>query len=211
MTAFSGPWARRVANKGPEPGLAAKLGICEDVLEDAAKLIRGGFVPSKGARLLPMDMFVPSAISEHLVPLAENSMMSGAQLVRAVLHAAMLTSHEPSPRAPRQWVAHQKGRGRITKQVYGVGFRGTSVATSKPSHRMHLDLQLSRGLVEALDRRAAAFGVTKARYSLLWVADFVDGRLGPLKVTPVSTTQLFDDARAYVLPAVVPEPPARVR
>jgi hypothetical protein len=210
MLAFSGPWARRVANKGPEPGLAAKLGVCEDVVEDAAKLIRGGFVPQKGARLMPVDLFVPRPIGDHLMPMAERLMMSGAQLVRAILHAAMLTSKEPAPRAPRQWVVRPKGHVKTSARVHGIGFRGADMVTSYPSQRVHLDLQLSRGLVEALDRRAAAYGVTRPRYSLLWVADFVDGRLGPLNIIPVSTGQLYDDARAYVLPAVAPDASGRV-
>jgi hypothetical protein len=196
--AFGTPWGRRVAVKGPQAGLAERLGVSEKVLEEAAVMLRAGFLPrvdGQSAAVL-LHVMAPQPLAEALVPLSPGAEMSHGQLVRALLHAAMQTVREPTPRAPRRWTKS----GKAVKSK-GIGFRGEQIAW-KSGKRLHVEVSVSRGLVEALERRAASYGATRARYIMCWLADLCDGYLADLHLSPVGADQTFDDPRAYVLPAI---------
>jgi hypothetical protein len=191
--AFETPFAKRAAMRD-QPGLAAKLGITEDLLAEAADLVRSGFLRVKlvGPAIINLEIFMQREFGDAFELLATAHDMSRGQLMRALLHAAMHTPREPNPRAPRRWTKGIAIRG-------GIGIQGR-IVKNHPATRVHLEFEITRGLASALGRRAAAYGVTRTRYMLLWAADLVDGQLGDLVIIPVDTGQLFDDENGYVLP-----------
>lgn len=196
--AFDSPFARRWAIHGPDAKLAEQLGLHPSLLDDAASLLRGGALPKADARpdLVNVELSVPQPLAVPFESaVAAMDSMSHGQLVRSLLHVMMQTTREPSLRAPRRW---HKGKGAI---VHGFGFRGQMLRPNTDK-RKHLELTLSRGLSDALGKRAAAYGATKTRYILLWMADLADGFLADYVFPPISTDQMFPEDTFYVLPVI---------
>ncbi len=113
-------------------------------------------------------------------------------LFRSVLHAAMQTTREPTLRG-------------------GAALTGRDDPGGSQPARKHIRFRATAGLAEALERRAAAYGVLPSRYELLWLADFCDWKLRDLEVSPTTAQQTFDTATAYALPKIegVPKRAAR--
>lgn len=202
-------FARQVALHGKRPGLAESIGVTEGVLDDAARLSRAGFAPAPGALAPITDIatFVPLEIARPLVALSTQMAITHSQLARSLLHAAMQTPGEPTPRAGKNWgplPGCQDARARLDALYTSLGHN----EAPRLRKRFHITIALSDGLRLALDARATAFGVRRSRYVLLWLADLVDGLLGDLTVVGVGIGQLFDDPRAYVLPLVASPAPA---
>lgn len=186
LVAFSTPFGRKVAWEGTQEGLAERLGVSESLLADAAALLRAGFSPrSDGeALLVEVDVQVPAVLHAELTRVAALARMKPTMFLRSLLHALMQGTLEPQGSAVRSW-----------PDLLGPG----AVA------RKHVSINMTRGLAEALERRAAARGEKRNGYILLWLLELSLMRLRDVVVSPVRVAQLFDDPRAYVLP-VVKEP-----
>lgn len=196
--AFDSPFARRWAIHGPDPKLAEQLGLDPSLLDEAVNLLRGGALPKTDKRpdLVSVEVSVPQPLAVPFeAAVAAMDSMSHGQLARSLLHVMMQTTREPSLRAPRRW---HRGTGAI---VHGFGFRGQTLRPNTDK-RKHLELTLSRGLNDALGKRAAAYGATRTRYILLWMADLADGLLADYVFPPISTDQMFPEDSFYVLPVV---------
>lgn len=180
------------AENGSTLDNASALGVTLDVLEEAATLAGGGHAAGEPA-LVQLDFRCEPTVYRPLSALAHVLHMKTSDLVRSLLHAAMLTPREPSPRPNRSW-----------KPLVGceaVRARLTMASTRSGTSLMHFRFKVSRGLARAVEQRAAAYGAVRLRYVKLWLADLIDGRLADLQLVPVPMTQLFADEHAYVLPA----------
>jgi hypothetical protein len=186
--AFDSPWGRHTAMYGFDQALADDLGVAKQTLLAASVRVREGFVPAEvdeeEARREPMHIDVPAPLAPSMRYVARRYRMSHGQLVRALLHTVMQTEREPLMRAARQWML------------------SVDVPVKESGKRIHIGVYVSRGLLRALDARAAAYGVTRRRYIYLWFADMLEGRLSDLVLEPVEVGQMYDDERGYVLPAV---------
>jgi len=58
---------------------------------------------------------------------------------------------------------------------------------------------VTQGLCEALQQRATAIGLSRARYVLLWLADLADDRLKDLTIVPLETGEMCPDRRHFCL------------
>lgn len=206
LVAFRSRWTRQWITQGRDLDFAKSIGLDPDLLDEAATLLRSGFLPKPdgGQAIVTMDMFMPAVLGEEFWPLAESFDMAPVQLARSVWHTMLQTTREPSARTPRRWT--ESGEA---KRVQGFGWRGGRRILSGPG-RKHLQVTISVGLAEALGRRAAAYGATRNRYALLWLADLLDGLLADLVFPVISTDQMFDSAQGYVLPVVTTEQAERV-
>lgn len=183
--------------RGADPDLAEKLGLHPSVLDDAAALLRGGAVPKdKGRDLISIEMAIPLPLAVPFeVASAAMGGMGHGQLVRSLLHTMMQTTVEPTMRAPRRW------NNGVGARVHGFGFQGKNLRPHSDK-RKHYEFMLSRGLSLAVGKRAAAYGATRNRYILLWMADLADGLLGDYVFPPISTDQMFHSDSFYVLPVI---------
>ena len=180
------------AENGASPENAALLGVALDVLEEAAAMAGGGHKAGTPA-LVQLDFRCEPTMYRPLSALAHILHMKTSDLVRSLLHAAMLTPREPSPRPNRSWkplVGCEAVRARLTMASVRDG-----------ATLMHFRFKVSGGLYRAVSARAAAHGSVLNRYVKLWLADLIDGRLSDLQLVPVPMTQLFADERSYMLPA----------
>jgi len=194
----------RYAKLDPSPELAKSLGVDESVLLLAQKLARSGFAPADEpgrVKFKMMHIFCPRALAGPVMVLAKRTQFqhtrgSGTavgQMVRALMHAAMQTQREPERRPHGQWgplPGHEDARYRL------------AAGQDKRAANYHTQAEVTEGLFRAIELRARAEGVSRARYTVLWTADLVDGLLPDLVVVPVSRWQLYADARSYVLPVV---------
>lgn len=191
--------ARSVAHYGHQEGLADRLGVTEDVLAEAAVLARAGFAPkvwsTSGAQVLRMEMNPTAPLAMALSGCATDIDVKPITLVRSMLHAAMLSTCEPSPREKYSKWGPLPGSEAIRKR-----YTDLSQINVTGNHRYSMRPLITVGLRDALDRRAQAYGTTRARYVLLWLAELVDGRLVHFKIVPVEVRQMLDAADAYVLP-----------
>ena len=187
------------AENGATADNAAALGVALDVLEEAAAMTGGGHTAGEPA-LQQLDFKCEPSLYRPLSALAHVLHMKTSDLCRSLLHAAMLTPDEPSPRPNRSWkplVGCEAAHARLMM-----------ASTRDGKILMHFRFKVSRGLYRALEQRATAYGTVRSRYLKLWIADLVDGRLAHLQLVPVPVTQLFADERAYVLPAPLTSSPA---
>lgn len=199
FVAFESPFGRRWVTRGRNEELAKAIGVDPSILDEAGAMLRAGALPKDGqGSIVHVEMSVPSPVARPINELAESVGMSPSQLVRAMLHVMMQTTREPSMRAPRRW---HNGKG---ARVHGFGFRGKRINTDG---RSHFEFVLSRGLSVAISKRANAYGATRNRYVILWMADLADGLLADHVFPPISTGQMFFNDYEYVLPVI--EPPER--
>ncbi len=208
--------ARRVAANGMQPGLAEALGVQPDILQQAAVLARRGFAnQGKIAVREKFDVFLRVELYRAMLGMANYHGLTVPTLIRSTLHKVLQMPREPVARSARQW-----------GPLPGCeSFRAQMVALAGPLKKsrkvyVHLDVQATRGFMAALQTRAHAYGVRRARYVLLWMATLCDGFLNDIPMVAVEFGQLFDDEGAYVLPVVGPpvveesspcahDPPAR--
>src|SRR5260370_20208886 len=177
------------------PALARQLGVQADALREAVQLYRTGSVSGapQVSALVSLDVELPTTIFHCLANLAFEIGMSPGQLVRATLHAVMRGARSPTPRFPS---VHEQARPR--ERIRGIVFRD-QVLTAKGDTRRHVFTTVSHGLYVALEQRAAAGGVSRARYVLLWLADLVDGLLGDVAIEPIESGQMFESPERYCL------------
>lgn len=191
----------RYVRTTPTPALAKSLGVDLDVLLLAQKLARSGFAPAEdaGIKIRDLHIFSPRALAGPVMVIAKKSGFrvkrgegtAVGQMVRALMHAAMQTEREPERRPHGQWgplPGQEDARYRLAGEQ------------EKRAANYHTTTHVTEGLYRAIELRARAEGVSRARYVTLWTADLVDGLLGKLPLIPVSLWQLYGDARAYVLP-----------
>lgn len=198
IVAFQTPWARKIAMYGGQRlGLAERLGVAESVIEDAVAMVRAGFVPRNDGKKVvkSFEVQVPDTYFGELRAFAKQAGMQTGPYLRSVLHAAMQTTQEPSLRPVRSWK-------KTNKPANVRPAKNRTTVNGLAIHRTHLSLQLSMGLIEAINRRASAYGLAPSQYAIMWFADLCEWKLRDLQVNPVSTSQMFDDSRAYVLPHI---------
>ena len=190
--AFGGWWSRRLAlHDRLDPRVARQLGVQPAVLREAASLYRSTYVfpGAKVTPLVPLDVELPVPIFAELALRAKLLRMMPGQMVRATLHASMRLQREPAPRAPP---GTRAGR----KRIRGIAFGGR-ILTVPGDGRRHICTTVSRGLYAALEQRAAARRISRARYVQLWLADLAEGLLDDVAIVPVEIGAMFDDERAY--------------
>lgn len=196
--AFETPYGRRWAIRGPNLELAKMLGVEPAVLDDAAALLRGGALPLDGPPLLArLEFVVPVELSAPFAQIGESLDMGVGQLVRSMMHAVLQTTREPAVRTGGIW-----------------RLRGKRVETGVPKARDQKTwaawcVKVSAGMSEALFLRAHAFGVTRTRYTLLWMADLIDGKLTDLMLDPITPEQTFATQAEYVLPVLERDDPGQ--
>lgn len=186
------------AENGASVEVAALLGVTFDVLEEAATMAGSGHKPGTPA-LVKLDFRCEPTMYRPLSALSHILHMKTSNLVRSLLHAAMLTPREPSQRPNRSW-----------KPLVGceaVRARLAMAATQEGKPLMHFRFKVSVGLWRAIEQRAVAYGALRTRYMRLWIADLIDGRLAELQLVPVTMTQMYADERSYVLPAPLARAP----
>lgn len=165
----------------PDAQLADDLGVTMDVLADAIQLRRTGFrmPPSRNVRAemrrgyLYYSWCLWTVLGEPVAKAARRRDENETTFIRSLLHAFMQTTFEPVTRARPEG------------------------ARTDPHHR---SLPISRALHYVLCRRAAALGTTTSLYCSFWVYDYLNGRLPPIKVVPISAGQCFDDPALYAVP-----------
>ena len=196
------PFARAAALHGVSEGVAERLGVRPEVLEQAAWLSRANFepCPGSGPRIVDMAVFAPQQIARPFQALAARLRRTPVELARSTLHAAMGTMREPVPRA-RSWSPVRGGeRARADLE------RDALVFPASRNKYFHMTVVVSVGLKDALELRAAGVGLSRAQYVLRWLADLVDGQLNDLHCGPVDVAQMYDAARGYVLPILPASP-----
>ncbi len=184
---------------GVPPGLAERLGVTEATLTSAIEIARGGASGASGPRVAVVDVFLPALLRMPYFGACDVHRLGTNQLLRALLHAAMLTELEPSPRARGRWAAAPGC------EAHRARLDGLGRTLIKRASAMHLTASVSTGLLDALKQRALARRTKVTQYVVLWVADLLDGKLPFATLTPVEATATFVDARSYVLP-VLAEP-----
>lgn len=197
-TAFARTIARRGWKPDEDVGLASALGVAPATLAAAVRLAQLQWQLNPAVRV---DIFVPVQLREAVLALADKLNLGVGHLVRALAHAVMQTTWEPTHRRDGGWATQTQARSKLrtTKKHVRQHFTGM-----QPSDRFyHTSVRLSAALVTALDLRSAAYGVTRHQYILRWLADLVDGHLAalPVALVAVNLDQLYDNERAYVLPA----------
>ena len=185
-------WGRiRALQRGRE-NLAAELGVTDEVLDEAAHLVRTGYKCNKPGQTTGTGyLHIAIPVELHVLLSNMSTLMQRAPktVVRDLLHAAMQSKLEPP---------HAVNKIRYKKQV----LRG-KVVTGK---QVCLWLRLTVGLREAIHRRALAYGSTPHAYCRAWIQALVDGNLGDLDIQPLDNRgQLFDSVQAYQLPEVTDE------
>jgi len=183
---------------GVPPGLAERLGVTEATLTSAIAVARGG-AGADGPRVAVIDVFLPALLRMPYFGACDVHHLGTNQLLRALLHAAMLTELEPTPRARGRWAAAPGC------EAHRARLDGLGRLLVKRTSAVHLSASVSTGLLDALKQRALARRVKYTQYVVLWVADLLDGKLPFAALTPVEATATFVDARSYVLP-VLTEP-----
>lgn len=190
-------------NRSPVPAdLAQQLGVQQDVLELAIRVARAGMGAPENYHL---DMFIHLSVATPLFALAQSLQTTAGPLARSVMHAAMLTTREPSRR--------NVGRGQAGYWAPLPGCDAARAALTarcqrhampKRNHeeKYHTAIDITVGLERALQRRAVAYGVSRHLYVMLWLADLVDGILADLPVTIMRCRELHGDESQYVLPVV---------
>lgn len=197
--AYETPFARWWALRGKDPQLAGKLGIHEDILVEAVKLLRSGYLPDEDSlRFSHIKIQLPREIADEFLVVCETLSQSKVSLCRSLWHTMMQTTREPTPRAERRWDQSN------SRKVHGYVFRDKVVTTrfKDSQSRLSVLVPVTQALCHAVAKRAAAYGVSRNRYAVLWVADLVDGLLADVLFPPVELEQCFLDTREYVLPVV---------
>lgn len=196
-TAFVRTIARRGWKPDEDTGLADGLGVAPATLNAAVRLAQLQWQLNPAVR---QDVFVPVQLREAVLALADKLNLGVGHLVRALAHAVMQTTWEPTARRDGGWSTQTPARAQLRTGKKHVRRHFTDM---RPSDRFyHTSVRLSAALVTALDLRSAAYGVTRHQYLLRWLADLVDGHLAalPVPLVAVNLDQLYDNERAYVLP-----------
>jgi hypothetical protein len=198
----------RAGNDQVEP-LALKLGVTPQVLITAVRVARMGLGMSAK---MALTVFLPIPVAKCMHVLAKQMDLALGVIIRSVLHAAMQTAREPHARedvgggragtwrplpgsetfrenltvqAPRRLFVHHKKRGvKNREDCY------------------HTSIDITVGLAEALQRRAAAYRCSRHMYVCLWLADLVDGKLADLPLVPTRLVDCHPDERMYTLPTI---------
>ncbi len=169
--------------------LAEALGVTEAVLGEAIELRRSGFrlPPTQKDRTefycdyRKLHVKLWKSIGDRFDLVAKRRRQSQATLTRSLLHAAMQTPYEPS---------------RLSAQ-----------AKRYPGDRFDAQTFVSGALYRVLCRRAAALGINCNAYCNMWISDYLDGSLPPIRIVPIRLSQCFDDTAMYAVP-VFREPSA---
>jgi hypothetical protein len=180
-------WPRQAALSGVHPRFAERLGVTESVFLEAVDAVRAGYrtKPSdrKRSTLVTLRMVTPIEITYLVDNLAVTLDRTRTGLIRDLVHAAMLSTHEPT----------RQPRAKIKKMVFRDRLLSGKWRYDGP--------RISQGLKAAVVRRAHAFGEAPSLYVRAWLIDLVEGRLGDLEIPPIRSGQMFDSPEAYVLPA----------
>jgi hypothetical protein len=188
--AFDTRWGLLESKRNTSKWLASELGVTDDVLEDAAALVRFGYRSSPGnpsraenGKLMMLHQRLPSRVNVLMQNLAELMGTTRGALLCNLVHAAMRTKREPTRR--------------LTRGGKKLVFRSEVL----PPTAADVYCRITRALHKALHLRAAAQGINAHRYVRNWVLDLVDGKLGDLDLEQVAEMgQMFDDPKSYVLP-----------
>lgn len=176
----------------PEAELAETLGVTESVLKEALALRRAaalkrGRAPKRlGKRshgradyavvkiVLPVTVYVDW--KEYLRVLR----VSGAALLRSLLHRALLSGVKPASAG-----AHWMYQG---KRHMGEGQRVTEMAETR----------VTRGLMAALDHQSAHWNMPPSHIVRGVILDFLEGRTKKLQI--VAFRELWGDPERYLHP-----------
>jgi len=200
-------WATRNTRIETEwAAFPGQIGVTPDVLDEAARVVRFGFgsLASDGehkSKTMPLSIMCPTEMVRAVFGMSVEMRLTPINTLRSLLHAAMLRTSEPTLRPGKNWRA-LPGSEEFRERLESVARKSKAANKKVNPDRHHWTVDISRGLYEALEARAAAFGCRRGRYVLLWVADLVDGRLYDMPLVGVGIGQTFDDPTAYVLPAL---------
>jgi len=148
--------------------------------------------PASG--LVALDVDLPEQLAMQLAQVAEQSQAPRSAWLRGLLHAVILTNREPTRRPARVVSANP------VRLSYEDPTTGRLVWLNKTPRR-HLRTTLSPALDEALRQRAVAYGVTLTRYVVLWVTDWLEGRIQRVEVAPIEWLNERHD-ESYVRPVM---------
>lgn len=192
-------WPRNIALYGADRekdnNLAVRLGVQEDVLAEAIRLVRLGFRTTDQApdpeisKLVAFRMEYPVELMKLVKNLGVAMGRAPITLIRDLMHAAMQTACEPTRRPP-------------VRKRKAVVLRGKLLSGRAGNDTM----RISRALKQAIQYRAIAYGETPHAYVRAWLFDLVEGKLGHVDIQPVRTGQMFDSVEAYVLPVLEQKP-----
>ena len=195
---------RWVALYGCAAEVAAAAGVAEDVIHDAIKQ-HFGQKEREPLHLRRFTITVPGAIGDPLFGMARRMRMSIAGLARSLMHAAMLTTREPTRREglDPQTEGARAFRTRMRRPSKDWrGFPDRHQRKRTTLSRRFIRMGVTSGLTTAIERRAAAFGMPVGNYYVAWFADLVDGLLSDLVVEPVRWDQVYAFPENYVLPVL---------
>lgn len=199
-------FARNWAMLGPRDHVPPMLGVTPDVLDDAADLIRTanfGRTTRRREPAKPVFTFLPRVMARPFIAMAHQLAMTHTQLLRSLIHAAMLVAREPNTRPGKDWgplPGCEHFRSRLNAIHQELHLREGPQPHKNSRH--NIQVLVSPGLYDAVRKRAAAFGVSTLKYIMCWVADLIDGQLSDLVISGVEVGQTYDDAPAYVLPVL---------
>jgi len=192
-------WPRKIALYGADAekdyNLAVRLGVQEDVLAEAIRLVRLGFRTTEQepepelSKVVAFRMEYPVELMKLVKNLGVAMSRPPITLIRDLMHAAMQTTCEPTRKPP-------------------IRKRKSVILRGKPlSGRVGNDtMRVSRALKQAIQYRAIAYGETPHAYVRAWLVDLVDGKLGHVDIQPIRVGQMFDSVEAYVLPVLDQKP-----
>jgi hypothetical protein len=192
--AFESRFARLWVSRGRDEELAKAIGVAPEIIDEAAGLLRSGALKPEATNLgvASVSVFLPYVLAVPLGKMVEEMNMGHGQLLRSLLHMLMQTSREPTPRTPRKWGSNGKNTA--------FEWRGAPVST-QTGMRKHYEVMCRPALASSIGKRAAAYGVTRPRYIMLWVLDLIEGNLADMAIEPVTIQQTFDNEAYYVLPS----------
>jgi len=180
--------------------MAIALGVSSDALSSARRLWLSGHQGQsiRGYGFVAFDLDVPEDLALHVSNRAEQLSASHAEAMRGLLHVVMQRPREPTPR-PARVPASQPG---FTSYYDPSSPDGVFVIYK--TRRRHFRTTLSRELDWVLKERAGALGLTTTRYVVLWLFDWVTGRLDELPIGPLSRDELVAQGAKYLLPGGPP-------
>lgn len=203
LIAFQTPWGARLGNQGlgKYPDIAQRLGVDPEIIRDAILKNKAFFAPVEPAERgkHAKTMQVPDVVYVQLKKVAAKMKIRVGEMIPSLLHAVMQLPREPGNRPTHCWPKLQGPAPKTHKE-----------RTDKNRWpRTHITIITSLGLREALLRRSAAYGVTYGRYIMLWLLEFLDGKLKDVPFVVAKYSQQFGDVNCYVLPRLAdPEPVA---
>lgn len=188
------------------PDLAKQLGVQDEVLQLAIRIAGAG---AGAPALVELHVFIPWPIATPLFTLARSLGTTPGPLIRSLMHAVMLTTREPHRRSTGHGLVtgwpplpgREDARAALARRCTQQSTRIARREKGKQEN-YHTAVEITVGLERALQRRAVVYGVTRHHYTVLWLADLVDGVLSGLAVPLVRARELHADESQYVLPLV---------